>query len=170
MTERDRDELGRARSARPRDETGRPLPRGATGADQVADDVRLSPLESVREAQRLLDGGRPFQAHEVLEQAWKAAEPPYRDMWQGLAQIMVGLTHVQRGNVTGAAALLRRGSERIAAFTGAAPYELDLVGLHGHAVALAERIDSAGLVGLSAADVRPTLRAPGPGPAHRSQR
>ena len=33
----------------------------------------LPPLESLAEAQRLLDAGRPFHAHEVLEGTWKAA-------------------------------------------------------------------------------------------------
>ena len=97
---RDRDPAGRARSARPRDGLGRPLPRDATGSaasvERVPDDLVLPPLESLAEAQRLLDAGRPFHAHEVLEGTWKAAPAAERDLWQGLAQLAVGLTHRAR--------------------------------------------------------------------------
>jgi hypothetical protein len=40
----------------------------------------------------------PFAAHEVLEARWKAGPDEERDLWQGLAQICVGLTHAARGN------------------------------------------------------------------------
>ena len=72
-TERDREATGRPRNARPRDELGRPLPHGADGVEAVPDDLALSPEETLAEAQRLLDAGRAFQAHEVLESTWKAA-------------------------------------------------------------------------------------------------
>jgi hypothetical protein len=97
-TGRDRDSSGRARSARPRDGLGRPLPHEATGVERVPDDLVLPPQESLTEAQRLLDAERPFHAHEVLEGTWKAAPPAERDLWQGLAQLAVGLTHQRRGN------------------------------------------------------------------------
>jgi predicted metal-dependent hydrolase len=76
----------------------------------------------VAEADRLLAAGRPFVAHEVLETAWKAAPVEEREMWRGLAQIAVGLTHAQRGNATGAARLLRRGAARLAGQAGASAY------------------------------------------------
>ena len=60
-------------------------------------------------------GRRPFHAHEVLEAAWKSGPAQERDLWQGLAQIAVGLTHARRGNARGAVALLRRGAERVRA-------------------------------------------------------
>ena len=85
--DRDRDPTGRARSARPRDGLGRPLPRDADqSVERVPDDLVLPPLESLAEAQRLLDAGRPFHAHEVLEGTWKAAPEHERELWQGLAQ------------------------------------------------------------------------------------
>ncbi|WP_181782510.1 DUF309 domain-containing protein, partial [Pseudonocardia pini] len=82
---RDRDVAGRARNARPRDALGRPLPYGAQGVPQIPDDLDLTPAETVTEAQRLLDEGLPFQAHEVLEAAWKTAGPDTRDLWRALA-------------------------------------------------------------------------------------
>ncbi|MQA15059.1 MAG: DUF309 domain-containing protein [Pseudonocardiaceae bacterium] len=151
---RDRDPAGRPRNARPRDATGRPLPHGTAGIEQPPEDVELGPRESIAEAQRLLDGGYPFHAHEVLEAAWKASEPAERDMWQGLAQLAVGLTHAQRGNTTGAAALLRRGAERIGTRAQDPPHGLELTGLRDRAVALAERIEREGLDALSGQDVR----------------
>lgn len=138
MSDRDRDQAGRARNARPRDGLGRPLPREATGVERVPDDLVLPPLDSLAEAQRLLDAGRPFHAHEVLEGTWKAAPAAERDLWQGLAQLAVGLTHRARGNPVGAATLLRRGAARIAAYADAPPYDIDVAGLVATARALAD--------------------------------
>jgi len=128
---RDRDESGRPRNARARDELGRPLPRGVPGIQPLSDDLRLDPAETLDEAHRLLAAGRPFQAHEVLEAAWKSAPEPYRALWQGLAQLAVGITHAARGNAAGAATLLRRGGDRIAGYRGDRPYGLDVTGLAG---------------------------------------
>ena len=128
--DRDRDPAGRARSARPRDGLGRPLPRdGAGSVERVPDDLVLPPLESLAEAQRLLDAGRPFHAHEVLEGTWKAAPRDERDLWQGLAQLAVGLTHRARGNALGAARLLERGADRVAGYGTDPPYGIDVAGL-----------------------------------------
>ncbi len=116
--ERDRDPDGRARNARPRDGLGRPLPHGAVGVERAPEGVRRSPQETVREAQALLDAGRPFHAHEVFEDAWKTTPGPDRELWRGLAQLAVGLTHAARGNRRGAVSLLRRGAEVLGPFAG----------------------------------------------------
>lgn len=139
--DRERDESGRPRNARPRDELGRPLPRGESGAVRVPDDLVLSPADSLVEAQRLLDEDLPFHAHEVLEATWKAAPDAERDLWQGLAQLAVGLTHALRGNSAGAATLLRRGSDRISGYADAPPYGIDVRGLLDWARSLASRLD-----------------------------
>ena len=73
--DRERDARGRAQNARPRDELGRPLPRGAQGVPRVSDDLVLPPAPALVEAQRLLDQGMPFHAHEILEGTWKATAP-----------------------------------------------------------------------------------------------
>lgn len=116
MTSRDRDPDGRPRSRRPRDAFGRPLPHGAEGVERVPDDYAPSAREAVSEARRLLGDGRPFHAHEVLEGRWKCAPQRERELWQGLAQICVGLTHLQRGNRRGASALFARGADRISGY------------------------------------------------------
>jgi uncharacterized protein len=164
--QRDRDPAGRARNARPRDAAGRPLPRGASGVARVPDDLVLGPQASVDEAQRLLDEGMPFHAHEVLEAAWKAAEPAQRELWRGLAQLAVGLTHLQRGNARGAVALLRRGAERVVrwqvGWIGPLPADLALDDLVRHAERLADRVERDGPTVTSATDLRPCLRRPRP--------
>lgn len=157
MTGRDRDDEGRARNARPRDASGRPLAKGAAGVDRVPEGLALPPADALAEAQRLLDTDLPFQAHEVLEGTWKATTGAERALWQGLAQLAVGLTHVQRGNATGAAALLDRGAERIAPFAADPPHDIDVAGLATRATGLAERIRAAGLDAVTEADRRVRL-------------
>ncbi|MFE5941622.1 DUF309 domain-containing protein [Streptomyces sp. NPDC056480] len=140
---RDRDGEGRARSARPRDGLGRPLPYGAEGVPRQPEGVVRTPEETLCEAQRLLDAGMPFHAHEVFEDAWKSGPESERDLWQGLAQLAVGLTHAARGNTAGGARLLRRGADRLADGPGsvraAAAYGIDAGGLVAWARELADR-------------------------------
>ncbi|MEW9527613.1 DUF309 domain-containing protein [Microbispora sp. NPDC049125] len=145
---RDRDEAGRPRSSRPRDELGRPLPRGAEGVPRVPDDYAPGPREALAEARRLLAAGRPFHAHEVLEARWKTGPAEERDLWQGLAQICVGLTHVQRGNLHGAAALLTRGSARLGAYGSRQPYGLDVRALALAGDKIAATMDGNGEAGV----------------------
>ncbi|MGJ3509908.1 DUF309 domain-containing protein [Enemella sp. A6] len=125
---RDRDEQGRPRQARPRDELGRPLPYGAQGVPPVPEDP-LPPDETLALARSLLDEGRPFSAHEVLEARWKACPPEERSLWQGLAQLCVAITHAARGNRAGADRLLERGAAQVTEYQhGEGPrYGLDLV-------------------------------------------
>ena len=73
----------------------------------------LPPTQALALARDLLARGRPFFAHDVLEAAWKAAPEGERRLWQGLAQVCVGLTHLQRGNPVGGSRLLRRGAARL---------------------------------------------------------
>jgi uncharacterized protein len=139
-TDRDRDEAGRARNARPRDGLGRPLPRGAPGVARAPEGLVRSPADTLAEAQRLLDEGMPFHAHEVLEDAWKSGPESSRGLWKGLAQLAVGATHAARGNRPGAVALLRRGADHIEPFRDRPPYGIDVAGLlawaREHATAL----------------------------------
>ncbi|MGH3300251.1 MAG: DUF309 domain-containing protein [Streptosporangiaceae bacterium] len=159
---RDRDAAGRARNARPRDALGRPLARDAAGTPSLAADQALSPAQALQAAQRLLDAGRPFDAHDVLEAAWKAAPDPERDLWQGLAQLAVGLTHARRGNGRGAVTLLRRGAKRLAGYSDAGPYRIDVAGLRARCAELAALIEASGLAGLHPEALSLTLLVPEP--------
>lgn len=139
--DRDRDEEGRANNARPRDELGRPLPPGSKGIERIPEDLVLPPAESLTWAQDLLDRGLAFNAHEVLEGAWKSCPEPERELWQGLAQLAVGITHLQRGNLKGAKTLLDRAAGRISEFSGNAPHGVDAAGLVSHARGLIAEIE-----------------------------
>jgi hypothetical protein len=174
--DRDRDPSGRPRNARPRDALGRPLAGDGAGAgeglgagvgeDRIPDDLLLAGPDAARLADELLRAGRPFHAHEVLEASWKTGPAGERDLWQGLAQVAVGLTHAQRGNARGAVALLSRGVQRVRAYQAASPaaspigdrpYGIDLAAFLAASDDLAARIDRDGLAGIPAADLRPGL-------------
>lgn len=155
MVERPRDEAGRARNPRPRDRFGRPLPVGSEGVPRIPDDLNLPPQQTLSFAQQLLDDGLAFNAHEVLEAAWKNGPFAERMLWQALAQYAVGLTHIQRENPKGARTLLTRAVTRLRAYatdSGAehadsdpsadAPYEIDRAGLIAHAETLLTALDT----------------------------
>lgn len=131
---RDRDTEGHARQARPRDALGRPLPYGAEGVEPVSQEP-LPPEETLRRARELVEAGRPFAAHEVFEARWKAGPAEERDLWQGLAQVCVGVTHTARGNRVGADRLFERAVVRLAVFaaTGRYAYGLDMDAVVDHA-------------------------------------
>lgn len=124
---RDRDPAGRARQARPRDALGRPLPYGTAGVEPVSEEP-LPAEETLAVARELVLTGRTFSAHEVLEARWKAGPAEERDLWQGLAQICVGVTHAARGNAVGAERLIERGAGRLEAYaaSGGPTYGVDL--------------------------------------------
>lgn len=161
---RDRDAAGRPRNARPRDALGRPLDRSRAGDERIPDHLALAGPAAAALADELLRAGRPFHAHEVLEASWKTGPPGERALWQGLAQIAVGLTHAHRGNARGAVTLLRRGAERVRGYQARAgvaadPYGMDVGGFVAAAEDLAARIERTGLAGVPAAELRPALVA-----------
>jgi uncharacterized protein len=169
---RDRDPSGRPRNARPRDALGRPLDRDTqaeAGQERVPDDLALPGRQAAALADRLLRAGRPFHAHEVLEASWKTGPPDERDLWQGLAQVAVGLTHAHRGNARGAVALLTRGTRRVRAYQAQAPpgpgrdrpYGIDLAAVLASSDDLAARIERDGLADIAPADLLPGLLTAG---------
>ena len=110
---------------RARDAAGRPVPADSPDAVEPVPEEPLPPDEAVALARQLLAQGRPFFAHDVLEARWKAAPDDERDLWQGLAQVCVGLTHLQRGNAVGGERLLLRGAGRLEGYAGPA-YGVDV--------------------------------------------
>jgi predicted metal-dependent hydrolase len=125
---------------RARDAAGRPVPDGSPEAVEPVPEQALPPREALALARDLLDRGRPFFAHDVLEARWKAAPAQERDLWQGLAQVCVGLTHLQRGNPVGGARLLRRGAGRLQAYAGPS-YDVDAAAVAGAALRRAEAVE-----------------------------
>ncbi|MFC8989180.1 DUF309 domain-containing protein [Streptomyces sp. NPDC014603] len=160
---RDRDSEGRARNARPRDGLGRPLPYGAEGVPRQPEGVVRPPAQSVAEAQRLLDEGKPFHAHEVFEDAWKSGPDEERELWRGLAQLAVGLTHAARGNLTGGARLLRRGAGAVEGWAAGPggdprPHGMDLAGVTAWARGLATGVESGSALPVDPGAAAPRLR------------
>jgi hypothetical protein len=169
---RDRDLYGRPRNSRLRDELGRPLPRDAAvraagraaeaGEADVPDGTGgvIGPGEAADLGGTLLIEGRPFHAHEVFEDAWKSADEPDRDLWRGLAQVAVGLTHARRGNARGAVTLLYRGAGNLRRYAGSAgspasaterlSYGVDATFVASAADELAARIERDGLAAVPA--------------------
>ncbi len=129
----------------------------------MPENMAFTPAEAVRLAQRLIDDGRPFHAHEVLEATWKSSPADERALWKGLAQIAVGLTHARRGNSKGAVALLRRGAAAVGGYAagqdaaaGAARSQaagLDLEAILSTTNALADLIAARGLDAVPPGDV-----------------
>ena len=128
---------------RERDAAGRPVPAGSPDAVEPVPEEPLPPVEALALARDLLARGRPFFAHDVLEARWKAAPADERDLWQGLAQVCVGLTHLQRGNRVGAARLLRRGAGRLAGHRGPA-YDVDVAAVARQAEQAATDVEAGG--------------------------
>lgn len=157
VVDRDRDEFGNARNSRPRDALGRPLPHGSRGVARIPDDLVLSPADSLTYAQELLDQGLAFHAHEVLEAAWKNGPDDERGMWQGLAQLAVGITHIQRGNTAGAAGVLSRAADRLDEVVRPALYGVDVDALAIHARTLID--DLARGADIDVERLRPRLSA-----------
>jgi predicted metal-dependent hydrolase len=126
---------------RARDAAGRPVPEGSPEAVEPVPEQALPPDEALALARQLLAQGRPFFAHDVLEARWKAAPAAERDLWQGLAQVCVGLTHLQRGNAVGGVRLLRRGAGRLAGWSGPS-YDVDVEQVVRSALAHAAAVEA----------------------------
>jgi predicted metal-dependent hydrolase len=123
--------------------------------EPIPDDLNLSPAETLAYAQDLLDRGLAFNAHEVLESAWKKGPFDERELWQGLAQLAVGITHIQRGNAKGALTLLHRAATRIAASPPL--HGIDLTGLVDHAQSLIHELAATAPVDIPVDRLRPHL-------------
>lgn len=106
------------------------MPYGAAGVEPISEEP-LPPVQTLAYARELLDDGRPFAAHEALEVRWKSCPDQERGLWQGLAQLCVGLTHAERGNTVGAGRLVERAAGRLEMYAeGTGPtYGLDLPGI-----------------------------------------
>jgi uncharacterized protein len=67
----------------------------------------------------LIRGGEFFAAHEVLEDAWRAAEPAERDFYQGLVHVAVAWYQAGRGNPVGCERQLEKAARRLGAYAPA---------------------------------------------------
>jgi uncharacterized protein len=56
----------------------------------------------------LYNEGEYFEAHEVLETAWRAERGPVRELYRGILQAGVAYYHLLNGNYTGALKMISR--------------------------------------------------------------
>jgi hypothetical protein len=67
----------------------------------------------------LIRAGEHFAAHEVLEDAWRDAEPAERDFYQGLVHVAVAWYQSGRGNRVGCERQLEKAARRLAPYAPA---------------------------------------------------
>jgi hypothetical protein len=60
--------------------------------------------------------GRYFEAHEELEEAWRAASPKERDFFQGLVHVAVAWYQAGRGRPVATGRQLEKAARRLAPF------------------------------------------------------
>jgi predicted metal-dependent hydrolase len=92
----------------------------------------------------LIRTGRYFEAHEELEDAWRAAEPEERDFLQGLVHVAVAWYQAGRERPIGCERQLAKAIRRLTPY---APRHrgLDVVDLLGQVEAAARRVESGDL-------------------------
>jgi predicted metal-dependent hydrolase len=73
-------------------------------------------FEQCREGIELFNRARFFEAHEALEDVWRAAPQPEKKFLQGLIQVAVALYHHGNGNRAGARSVLRRAFRNISLY------------------------------------------------------
>jgi predicted metal-dependent hydrolase len=67
----------------------------------------------------LIDRGEYFEAHEVLEDLWRAAAAEERDFFQGLVHVAVAWHHAGRGNRPGFERQLAKAARRLGPYAPA---------------------------------------------------
>ena len=72
--------------------------------------------EQYREGIELFNRAAFFEAHEVLEDVWRAAPQPQKKFLQGLIQVAVALYHHGNGNSIGARSVLRRAQRNLSLY------------------------------------------------------
>jgi len=64
----------------------------------------------------LFNSAEFFEAHEVLENIWRAAPPEHKKFFQGLTQAAVAFHHHSTGNRIGARSVLARARKNLTGF------------------------------------------------------
>jgi hypothetical protein len=67
----------------------------------------------------LMRDGAYFEAHEALEDAWRAADPAEKDFFQGLVHVTVAWYQAGRGNRVGFERQLEKAERRLTSFAPA---------------------------------------------------
>ena len=76
--------------------------------------------KAYRRGLELLERGAWFEAHEELEEAWRAADPPERDFLQGLVHVAVAWYHAEvTGRRRACESQLEKAASRLSAYAPA---------------------------------------------------
>ncbi len=73
----------------------------------------MADTASIEVALELVRDGRGFEAHELLEDLWRAAPGPERDLYQGLVHVAVATYQESRGNDVGRTRQLEKAIRRL---------------------------------------------------------
>jgi uncharacterized protein len=69
----------------------------------------LAPLSEIAlRGLQLYNQGEYFEAHEVLEAAWRQDQTRGRELYQGILQVGIAYLQIERGNYTGALKMFHR--------------------------------------------------------------
>jgi uncharacterized protein len=79
----------------------------------MADSARIA------EGLALVRDGRGFEAHELFEELWRAAELAERDLYQGLVHVAVATYQDSRANEVGRTRQLEKALRRLAPYAPA---------------------------------------------------
>jgi uncharacterized protein len=63
-----------------------------------------------------IERGEYFEAHETLEDVWRAAEPAEKDFFQGLVHVAVAWYQARRGNRVGCERQLEKAVRRLSPY------------------------------------------------------
>ena len=66
----------------------------------------------------LFNSSEFYDAHEVLEDVWRAEQGPHKLFLQGLIQVAVALHHHSTGNLVGCRSLLKRAARNLSSYPG----------------------------------------------------
>jgi uncharacterized protein len=101
-------------------------------------------VEPLERGLGLIRDCRFFEAHEELERAWRAAEMPERDFYQGLVHVAVAWYQAGRGRPVATASQLDKAARRLAAFAPA-HRGVDVAGVLAQVAAAREIVRSGSL-------------------------
>ena len=79
----------------------------------------MADTASIVAALELVREGRGFEAHELLEDLWRAAPAPERDLYQGLVHVAVATYQDSRGNEVGRTRQLEKAIRRLTPYAPA---------------------------------------------------
>jgi predicted metal-dependent hydrolase len=79
----------------------------------------MADTASIAEALELVRRGQGFEAHELLEDLWRAAPKRERDLYQGLVHVAVATYQESRGNAVGRRRQLEKAIRRLTPYAPA---------------------------------------------------